>query len=144
MFYGNQVQDTRQMFFSSWQKYRLNQPLSALEEQIVNVIIAHPEYHSLLNNEEATLNYSYFPTQNQNNPFLHMGLHIAIREQLATDRPLGIRSIFQQLLQKVGEPLAVEHLMMENLAECLWISQRDQQVPNEKKYLAELSHLLNC
>jgi hypothetical protein len=24
------------------------------------------------------------------NPFLHMGLHLALREQIATDRPAGI------------------------------------------------------
>ena len=36
------------------------------------------------------------------NPFLHMGMHIAIKEQLSIDQPIGIRKRFERLLKKTG------------------------------------------
>lgn len=141
MFYGDNVQDTRQMFFSSWQKHQQKQPLSPLEQQILDVILTHPEYHPILENP----NYKeqpYFPEMGETNPFLHMGLHLAIRDQVSTDRPIGISSIFQQLLKKYADSLLVEHLMMEHLIECLWQAQRDNSPPNEQNYLRGLTQLL--
>ncbi|KTC86917.1 DUF1841 family protein [Legionella brunensis] len=141
MFYGDNVQDTRQLFFSSWQKYRQKQPLLPLEQQIVDVILAHPEYHVILENPKYK-EQNYFPEMGQANPFLHMGLHLAIRDQVSTDRPVGISKIFRQLLKKYNDELAVEHLMMEHLAECLWQAQRDNCMPDENNYLQGLTHLL--
>ncbi|WED42808.1 DUF1841 family protein [Legionella cardiaca] len=141
MFYGDNIQDTRQLFFSSWQKYRQKQPLLPLEQQIVDVIIAHPEYHALLETPKQ-IEQSYFPEMGQTNPFLHMGLHLAIRDQVSTNRPAGISKIYQALLKKYGEQILVEHLMMERLAECLWQAQRDNNVPNEQNYLQGLKQLL--
>ncbi len=143
MFYGDTVQDTRQMFYSSWNKYQQKQLLLPLEQQIVDVIIAHPEYHPFFAspsfNEEA-----HFSAMGQNNPFLHMGLHLAIRDQISTDRPVGIRQIYQKLLQKYGDSLMVEHHMMDFLAKALWKAQNSIHPPDEKEYLIDLSSLFSC
>lgn len=80
-------------------------------------------------------NHAYFPELGQTNPFLHMGLHLAIRDQVSTDRPSGIAGIYQQLLNKYADNLAVEHLLMESLAECLWQAQRNQSMIDETSYL---------
>lgn len=141
MFYSNEVRDTRQLFFSSWKKYRERQPLLPLEEQIAAVILDHPEYHGLLEHRFAS-EVSYFPETGQTNPFLHMGLHLAIRDQIATDRPAGIEAIYKNLLKKYAEPLVVEHLLMDHLAECLWQAQRYHALPDEKKYLEACAQLL--
>ena len=142
MFYGESVRDTRPMFYLSWHKYRHNQPLLPLEKQIVDVIITHPEYHALL---EATMpdhHQTYFPELGETNPFLHLGFHLAIREQVATDRPPGIAGIYQQLINKYTDTAAVEHLLMEHLADCLLQAQRDQKMPDEVHYLNACRHLL--
>ncbi|STX27571.1 Domain of uncharacterised function (DUF1841) [Legionella beliardensis] len=141
MFFGDNVQDTRALFFSSWRKYRLKEALSPLEQQLVEVITAHPEYHALLEQEDFYLKQEYFPELGQTNPFLHLGLHLAIREQVATNRPFGIKKCFQDLLNRYGDPLTVEHKMMDCLAECLWHAQRNQILPDEAAYLTALSHL---
>lgn len=135
MFYGNNVQDSRRLFYSSWEKHRSKLLLSDLEKQIVEVIIRHPEYHALLESSTSLAEHSYFPELGQTNPFLHMGLHLALRDQIATNRPAGISSIYQQLLSKHADRDAVEHLLMESLAECLWQAQRDRQPPDEQLYL---------
>lgn len=142
MFYGNTVQDTRQMFFSSWQKYRQNQALFPVEQQIVDVILAHPEYHPLFDNPKAQNDQAYFPELGQSNPFLHLGLHLAIRDQINTDRPTGIAPLYKALLKKYRDALETEHRMIEPLAECLWQAQRSNKSPDEQAYLSALAKLL--
>ena len=84
MFHGDAIQDTRQVFFTSWEKYQQKKPLLPLENEIVQVILAHPEYHNILENQNKFQQYSYYPEFGDTNPFLHMGLHLAVREQVAT------------------------------------------------------------
>jgi len=141
MFYGDTIQETRLVFFSSWEKFQQKQLLSPLENEIVQVILAHPEYHKIIENKDKFQQQSYFPEQGAPNPFLHMGLHLAIREQIATDRPAGIKTIYHHLVQKYHDPLAVEHLMMEQLAEFLWLSQKNNLPPDETRYLQVLAAL---
>ena len=141
MFYGDTVQETRQMFFTSWEKYKQNTPLLPLEHEIVQVILAHPEYHNVFEHHQKFQQQTYFPELGATNPFLHMGLHLAIREQVATDRPSGINTVYKDLVKKYADPLAVEHLMMDQLAECLWLSQKNNTPPDEHHYLTILRSL---
>ena len=141
MFYGESVGDTRQMFYESWRHYREHQLLQPLEKQIVAVILAHPEDHALL---EASPDQplSFFPELGESNPFLHMGLHLAIQDQVATDKPEGMAEVYQQLLTKHADVSAVEHLIMEPLVECLWQAQSTKSMPDEKKYLRDCLTLI--
>jgi hypothetical protein len=142
MFYGHHVQDTRQFFFESWRKYRQAELLSPLEKQIVDVILIHPEYHSLLETLSLEQDQAYFPELGQTNPFLHMGFHLAIRDQIAMDKPQGIREVYERLLKKYADEPLVEHLIMEQLAEALWQAQRNHTEPSEKSYLNACRQLL--
>lgn len=141
MFYGDTIEDTRQMFFTSWEKFQRKQPLLPIEEAIAQVILAHPEYHKIIENHEQSKGHTYYPEFGETNPFLHMGLHIAVREQVATNRPHGIHAIYLDLMEKYKDPLAIEHLMMDQLAECLWLSQKNNVAPDENLYLESLSAL---
>jgi hypothetical protein len=143
MFYGQTPTETRQFFFLSWSKYNQKQPLTPLEQQLAAVILDHPEYHSLLNNPDANLEKNYFPELGETNPFLHMGLHLAIREQVSTDRPPGIHVIFNELTKKTQDPLTAEHDMMTCLAESLWQAQRHQSMPDEAAYLNACRQLVS-
>ncbi|WP_020559290.1 DUF1841 family protein [Thiofilum flexile] len=128
----------RQFYSQTWSKAQQGQTLNALETQIAQVISEHPEYHAWLS--ERHLDTDFAPEWGQTNPFLHMGLHLGLREQLATDRPAGIHALYQQLLVHYA-PHALEHQMMECLAESLWQAQRNQQSPDEAAYLACLEQL---
>jgi hypothetical protein len=70
-----------------------------------------------------------------------MGLHLAIREQVATNRPAGITAIHDTLTKRMGDPHAAEHAMLEPLAETLWAAQRNGSPPNELAYLDRLRTL---
>jgi hypothetical protein len=142
MFYGQSVQETRQLFFNCWQKIQDKAPMSPLEHQIAQVIQEHPEYHLILSNPAQYLHQQYYPEFGETNPFLHMGLHLAIREQVATNRPEGIKNIYLQLQQHIGSTMAAEHAMMEQLAEQIWLSQKNKIMPSDQQYLDALTRLL--
>ena len=143
MFYENQTNHTRPIFFDSWSKYNQKKPLSALEQQIVAVILDHPEYHVFFNQKPEHLDHQYFPELGETNPFLHLGLHLAIREQVATNRPAGIKDVFQKICEIKKTSIEAEHAMMECLAESLWQAQRDGIMPDETKYLQLCKLLIN-
>ena len=130
----------RQMYRDAWIKHRKQLPLSPLEAQIAQVIAEHPEFHALI--EANELQADFTPEMGQSNPFLHMGMHLAIREQVATDRPAGIRTLHGQLSTAAGAALEAEHQMMEALGETLWEAQRNNAAPDERAYLERLRRLL--
>jgi hypothetical protein len=132
----------RRLYCAAWRKHRAGQPLEPLEHQIVTVIEQHPEYHSLLEDEAEAVGRDFTPEAGQSNPFLHMGLHLAIREQSATDRPAGIAAIRTRLAERLADPHEAEHRMLERLGEALWLSQRTGQPPDEAAYLDSLRRLL--
>jgi len=129
----------RQAWADIWHKARAGEPLDPLSQQVAEVIHEHPEYHSML--EQGQLGGEYLPEMGQTNPFLHMGMHLALREQVNTDRPAGIAHIHRQLTLRHGSPHEAEHVMMDCLAEALWLAQRTQQPPNEQAYLSCLKKL---
>ena len=134
-------EETRQLFCIVFSKVQQDLALDPLEQQIANVIDLHPEYHDLLANQESALVQEFIPEQGQSNPFLHMGMHLAIREQVSTDRPAGIREYYSQLIKKLGES-ETEHRMMECLGSSLWEAQRDNSLPDEQAYLDCIHRLL--
>ena len=139
MIFGQDRNELRQMYADAWKKHCDNAPLTPLEAQIADVVAMHPEYHADVSCED--LDRDYTPDSGQTNPFLHMGLHLGIREQVATNRPAGIAAVHQALLEKRGDTHLAEHEMIECLAETLWEAQDGNQPPDEAKYLERLQRL---
>ncbi len=65
-----------------------------------------------------------------------MGMHIAIIEQITTDRPYGIRALYERLRARYPSTHALEHAMMQCLAESLGESRDRGEPPDEQRYLA--------
>jgi len=142
MIFSNERQQLRQLFFTTWQKVEAKQPLEAIEQQIANVIAEHPEYQQTIANPDKYQDKDYTPEMGEVNPFLHMSLHLGIREQVATDRPQGITQVYQQLLQRLGDPHNVEHAMIDVLAEAMWQMQRTGEALSDQVYFKNLQNLL--
>ena len=140
MIFGNDRQSLRRQYRQAWRKHQAGEPLEPLERLIAGVVAMHPEYHRLLESETA-LDQDFTPDQGQTNPFLHMGMHIALAEQVGTDRPAGIRGIHQKLTQACGSPHEAEHKMMECLGLVLWEAQRAHRPPDEQAYMECLKRL---
>ena len=114
--------------------------MEPLERLIAEVIGQHPEYHPLLEAPEPSLTQD-FPADSAGNPFLHMSLHIALREQLSIDRPQGIVDAFSRLVWLRGDAHAAEHEAMECLARSLWEARERGEIPNERGYLKAVRSL---
>lgn len=132
--FGQDRTELRQMFFTAWKKHLTKQVMEPLEAVVAKIIELHPEYHSLLENQD-TLDKDYTPEMGETNPFLHMAMHISIQEQLSTKRPTGIEQLHQSMLNKVKDPHETEHLMMECLGKMLWEAQSQNKMPDEGDYL---------
>jgi hypothetical protein len=141
-FFHDQGRDgLRRRYVEAWRRHRESLPLEPLEDQIVRVLEEHPEYHAVVESAENALRRDFAPQAGQSNPFLHMGLHLAVREQVATDRPMGIAGVHRELVRRAGDVHAAEHRMIECLGEALWLSQRTGLPPDETAYLESLRRL---
>lgn len=141
MLFSQNRNELRRFYLDAWRKARAALPMAPLEHRVAEVVAEHPEYHSLLEDEGQALERDYQPEQGETNPFLHMALHIALREQAATDRPSGVQRIHIALTRKFGNRLEAEHHMMDCLAETLWSAQRYNAIPDEATYMACLETL---
>ncbi|HEY0767312.1 MAG TPA: DUF1841 family protein, partial [Steroidobacteraceae bacterium] len=102
----------RRRYLDAWRRFCAREPLEPLAAQLAAVIAEHPEYIAWLESGEEALATEFTPEGGRENPFLHMGLHLAIREQVATDRPPGIARVHQELAQSKGSAHAAEHAMI--------------------------------
>jgi hypothetical protein len=140
VFFPNDREGLRRVYVESWRRHLEGLPLEPLQAQIVDLIGEHPEYRSLMEAGEDGLRREWTPEDGSTNPFLHMGMHLAIREQVATDRPAGIAAVHGRLAAALG-PHDAEHRMMECLGEALWAAQRSGVPPDENAYLEALRRL---
>lgn len=141
MLFTNDRQQMRRFFFETWQKYQAKQILSAMEQQLISIINAHPEYHYIFNAPEKYLVYDYCPELGEHNPFMHLSLHMGLLEQITTNRPAGIITLYQNLCQQLADSHQAEHAMIDCLAQGLWKMQQGQTY-SEQDYLADLYKLL--
>jgi hypothetical protein len=125
----------RQFFFDVWAKYRAGQPLAGAEQPALDAVLAHPEYHAILDQPERYLDRDYLPEAGETNPFLHLSMHLAVAEQLSVDQPPGLRARYQRLLERRGDAMQAQHAVMECLAEMIWQVQRYQTAFDSAAYL---------
>lgn len=132
----------RQFFFDVWAKYRAAQPLAGAEQPALEVILAHPEYHALLEQPEHYRERDYFPEAGELNPFLHLAMHLAVAEQLSIDQPPGIRARYAALCAQHGDAMAAQHAVIDCLGEMIWQAQRHQTEFDSAAYLRCLDQRL--
>jgi len=138
--YSQDQKQLRMQYFRVWEKHRSGQVLEPLESLLADIILMHPEYHQTIEALGQEEDGSASATD-QHNPFLHMGLHIALLEQVQTNRPDGIASVYNNLLSKHQDEHLVQHLMIDCLAEALWQGQHSHGGPDENQYIECLEKL---
>lgn len=140
--FGDNRTEIRRVFTEAWRKYRTGVERTPLERLIATIIEQHPEYQQLIENPDASLDRDFLPEGGETNPFLHLGMHISLQEQLATNRPSGIRTLYRRLASTIGESHEAEHRLMECLGRMLWEAQSSGRMPDEQAYLECIRKLL--
>lgn len=131
----------REVYFSAWQKMLKGETLTAMETILVDVIQRHPEYHPIFEKTEHFNDLKTEKFQEESNPFLHLGLHVTIIEQVSINRPLGVRPIYEKLLKKHQDKTVVEHKMMACLIEEIYGTLKQNKAFNDKRYVDKLRTL---
>jgi hypothetical protein len=131
LFYSQDRTVQRKFLGTAWQKFIGKKKLEPLEVQLVSVIEMHPEYHQLINNVDS----DYFPESGEVNPFLHINLHLSLREQLNINQPHGINDYYQKILYKMKDPHETEHIMMDCIAEMIFSSQKNNSPMDHQAYI---------
>ena len=124
----------RQFLIDAWARRRNHLPATAMDTLAADLVQLHPEYHALLEAEDA-LTREWTPEHGETNPFLHLSLHLAIEEQLSIDQPPGIRAAFTTLLSRCGERHEALHAVLECLGAMIWRSQSSGLPPDGDAYL---------
>jgi hypothetical protein len=128
-------EELRRTYVEAWRKHLAHSPLTPLEAMIADVIGVHPEYQAIMADAAAATAFESSGTDGGENPFLHMGLHLAVRDQVSIDRPPGVRELHRLLQVRHGGLHGAEHALMEALGETLWQAQRAGRPPDEAGYL---------
>jgi len=139
VFAAQSREQLRGAYLKAWRKFTAGEPLEPLEAQIAAVIAEHPQYIGWLERDAQALR-AEFAAHSEDNPFLHLGLHLALRDQVATDRPSGIAQLHRSLSARLGAH-AAEHAMLVPLAQILWEAQASGRAPDEQAYLERLQRL---
>lgn len=134
LYAGQDRDQLRAAWREAWRRHLQGLPLDPLQLQMSDVVRMHPEYAQHLHSAAAADDAS-------TNAFLHLALHLALREQLATNRPAGIALVHQRLAAAAGAGHGAEHRMIEVLGQVLWDAQRAGRMPDGQLYLEALRRL---
>jgi len=137
-----QLRAHRQVFWDAWQKAESNLPLNALEVRIARVIRLHPEYHHYFSDMENFLDRD-FEVNDGMNPYLHLSLHLALEEQVATKQPPEAGRALEHLITAKGmDRHEAMHQLLEILAETVYLAQRHGNEPDVAGYAEQLKGLI--
>ena len=130
--------EVRRFFCETWRKSRERLALEPIEVMAAEMIVAHPEYHALLEKPEAALEQEFSPESGNTNPFLHLSLHLSIAEQLSIDQPPGIRAAFEAIFRRCGDAHDAQHAILDCLGEAIWTAQRHGKPLDAIAYLSAI------
>lgn len=130
--------ELRAAFVQAWQRAQAGLPLVGPQVHIADVLHRHPEYQRLLEDPDAAA--QDFPPDAEN-PFLHMGLHIALAEQRAAGVPPELPLALTALTRRGGDAHQAEHRVMGELARLLDDAQRAGREPDIEAFRETLRRL---
>lgn len=127
--------DVRKFFCAVFDKHRQGQPLEAIETLAAQWMAEHPEYHGDFSDVDNALARMGEQNSSNENPFLHLSMHLSISEQCSIDQPPGIRQAVELLAARRGDLHAAHHEVMECLGRMIWESQRSGRPPDGHAYI---------
>ena len=133
--YSPSQDDVRRFFCQVYAKQQAQTLIDALEVLAGEWVAEHPEYHAVLADEASALTQQFTGENGQNNPFLHLSMHLSISEQCSIDQPRGIRQAVELLASKRSSVHEAHHEVMECLGTMLWESQRSGRPPDGQAYI---------
>ena len=135
MLFHPSTDQVRRFFCTAWARHCAGEPLEAMQALAAAWCERHPEYSAILAEPDTAIARTFAPESGQENPFLHLSLHLAIEEQIGADQPPGVRAAWEALCRRWGDTHKAAHEAMECLGPVLWEAQRAQRLPDTLAYL---------
>ena len=133
--YSPSQDDVRRFFCQVYAKQQAHSLIDALEVLAGEWVAEHPEYHAVLADEASALTQQFTGENGQNNPFLHLSMHLSISEQCSIDQPRGVRQAVELLTHKLNSLHDAHHQAMECLGRMVYESQRAGRMPDGAAYI---------
>lgn len=132
----------RMSMLKAFEKYQSQEILSALEQQIVSVILSHPDLKLFFSQGEKCIDFECAPFDLAQNPFFHIALHLSLFDQVNFDRPAGIKAIYEMLIKQFQNETTAQHAMMACLQQTLQTALQTRSEPDELAYLQAVRKLV--
>lgn len=120
-------------------------PCDPSDLHLASVLLDHPQARSLLASAtgEALIRGEDRSEREGSALFLHLALHVALREQVAADRPPGIRALHERYVTWAHhDRVEAEHRMLPILAEAMERELSESSPGDPRSYLEALTREL--
>lgn len=107
----------------------------------VEIVGLHPELHGELDDPDAAVSRRF--GDRESNPFLHLALHLSVREQVQSDFPQGVRSLYERLKLVLGDEHIAEHRLMDCTSRVMARALREGRSLDPIRYLNDLRKLVD-
>jgi hypothetical protein len=122
-----------------WQKVNNNDDLTEEEELLAEQMQAHPEYEEIWS-DQSLADHLFDPTREEN-PFLHVSLHVMLERQIVSGEPPCVGRTVERL-ETLGEnPHEVRHALLRVLVQETWEVMTRRRPFDVKRYCEKVEDL---
>jgi hypothetical protein len=122
-----------------WRKANDNEDLTAEEELLAEQMQAHPEYSDIWTDED--MGDHLFDPAREENPFLHVSLHVALERQILSGEPPCVREAVERLEAQGEDPHEVRHAILRILVAQIWQLMAERRPFDAKRYCEAIEKL---
>jgi len=122
-----------------WHKVNENADLTEEEELLAEQMQAHSEYSEVWENKD--LGEHFFDLTKEENPFLHISLHVMLERQIRSNNPPYVRRAIERLAAQGEDPHDVQHAILRILVSEMWAVMTQRRPFNLKQYCDQIESL---
>jgi len=122
-----------------WRKLNDNEDLTEEEDLLAEQMQAHPEFGALWESEEMP-DHLFDPSREEN-PFLHVSLHVMLERQIRSGEPPCVARTVERLERLEEDPHDVRHATMRILVSEIWEVMTQRRQFDVKHYCEEIEKL---
>jgi hypothetical protein len=122
-----------------WRKVNDNEDLTEEEELLAEQMQAHPEYGEMWEKESLT-DHPFDPSREEN-PFLHVSLHVMLERQIRSGDPPCVRQTVERLEALGEDPHEIRHAILRVLVQEIWEVMTRQRPFDLQHYCEEVEKI---
>jgi len=123
-----------------WRKMNENADLTGEEELLAAQLAGHPEYGEIWENKEMG-DHFFDPTKQEENPFLHISLHVMLERQIQSNNPPCVSKTIERLTALGEDPHDVQHAILRILVQEIWEVMIRRRSFDVKRYCEQIEAL---